>query len=168
MRGTLAEPTAGTVSVTLLTEGTYPHSHGGVSVWCDQLVRGMPDIDFEVIAVTGTGRGTVAWELPAERHGVTAVPLWGPPPAVRARTRAGGRGDVPGRGLRAASCSPCSTRPRSTPSRRSLYRRRPEHARRGTLSAALAARSPRSAPWRRCGPGRSCPPPPPGPPCTTR
>ena len=48
--------------VTLLTEGTYPHSHGGVSVWCDQLVQGMPDVEFDIIAVTGSGNEGLAWE----------------------------------------------------------------------------------------------------------
>ncbi|WP_173405663.1 MULTISPECIES: GT4 family glycosyltransferase PelF [Streptomycetaceae] len=70
--------------MTLLTEGTYPHSHGGVSVWCDQLVRGMPDVDFRVVAVTGTGREPVVWEVPPQVSSVVAVPLWGPAPAGRA------------------------------------------------------------------------------------
>ncbi|OKJ94600.1 glycosyl transferase [Streptomyces sp. CB03234] len=69
--------------VTLLTEGTYPHSHGGVSVWCDQLVQGMPDLDFEVVAVTGTGREPVVWELPPQVSRVHAVPMWGAPPEGR-------------------------------------------------------------------------------------
>ncbi|GAA3076262.1 hypothetical protein GCM10020000_72040 [Streptomyces olivoverticillatus] len=79
-----AEPVIGTPSVTLLTEGTYPHSHGGVSVWCDQLVQGMPDVDFRVIAVTGTGREQLAWELPRHVRAVDTLPLWGPPPGGRA------------------------------------------------------------------------------------
>ncbi|SCG04415.1 Glycosyltransferase involved in cell wall bisynthesis [Streptomyces sp. LamerLS-31b] len=74
----------GAAHVTLLTEGTYPHSHGGVSVWCDQLVQGMPDLDFDVIAVTGTGREPVVWELPAQVHKVRSVPMWGEPPEGRA------------------------------------------------------------------------------------
>ncbi|WP_327067779.1 GT4 family glycosyltransferase PelF [Kitasatospora sp. NBC_01250] len=65
--------------VTLLTEGTYPHAHGGVSVWCDQLVQGMPDVEFDVIAVTGTGSEALAWELPPWVRSVTTAPLWGPP-----------------------------------------------------------------------------------------
>ncbi|MFJ9817267.1 GT4 family glycosyltransferase PelF [Streptomyces sp. NPDC101151] len=69
--------------VTLLTEGTYPHSHGGVSVWCDQLVQGMPDLDFDVIAVTGTGREPVVWDLPAHVSSVRSVPMWGAPPEGR-------------------------------------------------------------------------------------
>ncbi|MFE2329439.1 GT4 family glycosyltransferase PelF [Streptomyces sp. NPDC059385] len=64
--------------VTMLTEGTYPHVHGGVSTWCDQLVRGMPEVDFNVIALTGSGREPVTWELPRNVYRHTAVPLWGP------------------------------------------------------------------------------------------
>ncbi|MFF1556984.1 GT4 family glycosyltransferase PelF [Streptomyces sp. NPDC058279] len=79
--------------VTMLTEGTYPHVHGGVSTWCDQLVRGMPEVDFNVIALTGSGREPVTWQLPRNVYRHTAVPLWGPPPprtlrsALRGRTR---------------------------------------------------------------------------------
>ncbi|MFJ7966453.1 GT4 family glycosyltransferase PelF [Streptomyces sp. NPDC096324] len=72
-----------TTRVTLLTEGTYPHSHGGVSVWCDQLVAGMPDFDFGVIAVTGTGREPAVWDIPAHVADVVTVPMWGPAPAGR-------------------------------------------------------------------------------------
>ncbi|MFG3658683.1 GT4 family glycosyltransferase PelF [Streptomyces sp. NPDC047706] len=74
---------SGATRVTLLTEGTYPHSHGGVSVWCDQLVTGMPDIGFDVIAVTGTGRERVVWDLPDHVRGVLSVPMWGDAPAGR-------------------------------------------------------------------------------------
>ncbi|MFE0703587.1 GT4 family glycosyltransferase PelF [Streptomyces sp. NPDC058872] len=65
--------------VTMLTEGTYPHVHGGVSTWCDQLVRGMPEVDFEVLALTGNGREPVTWELPPNVIRHTAYPLWGLP-----------------------------------------------------------------------------------------
>ncbi|MFI8187863.1 GT4 family glycosyltransferase PelF [Streptomyces sp. NPDC085946] len=70
--------------VTMLTEGTYPHVHGGVSTWCDQLVRGMPEVDFHLVPLTGTGREPVTWELPANVRGHTPVPTWGPRPG---RTR---------------------------------------------------------------------------------
>ncbi|MGI8335394.1 GT4 family glycosyltransferase PelF [Actinomadura scrupuli] len=70
------------MKITLVTEGTYPHSFGGVSVWCDQLVQGMPEHSFHVVALTGTGTEPTVWEMPGH---VTAesVPLWGPPPAGR-------------------------------------------------------------------------------------
>ncbi|PRH77853.1 glycosyl transferase [Streptomyces solincola] len=84
-------PQPGATHVTLLTEGTYPHSHGGVSVWCDQLVQGMPDIAFRIMAVTGNGREPLAWELPPQVAEVVSVPMWGatppgsPPRGRRAR-----------------------------------------------------------------------------------
>ncbi|MFE6200617.1 GT4 family glycosyltransferase PelF [Streptomyces sp. NPDC057838] len=79
--------------VTMLTEGTYPHVHGGVSTWCDQLVKGMPEVDFHLVSLTGSGREPVTWELPPNVRQHTAVPLWGPrpgrrrPPYGRARRR---------------------------------------------------------------------------------
>ncbi|MFH9412536.1 GT4 family glycosyltransferase PelF [Streptomyces rochei] len=78
---------SGASRVTLLTEGTYPHSHGGVSVWCDQLVTGMPDLDFDVIAVTGTGREPVVWDVPAHVGRVVSVPMWGTAPEGHAPRR---------------------------------------------------------------------------------
>ncbi|MEU3300553.1 GT4 family glycosyltransferase PelF [Streptomyces sp. NPDC006678] len=74
--------------VTMLTEGTYPHAHGGVSTWCDQLIRGMPEVEFTVTALTGSGREPVTWELPPNIRRHTSVPLWGPRPG-RARAQFG-------------------------------------------------------------------------------
>ncbi|GGZ93757.1 lipopolysaccharide glycosyltransferase, putative [Streptomyces spiroverticillatus] len=67
----------------MLTEGTYPHVQGGVSTWCDQLVRGMPDVDFHVMSLTGSGREPVTWELPRNVYDHTVVPLWGAPDGTR-------------------------------------------------------------------------------------
>ncbi|MEV6011021.1 GT4 family glycosyltransferase PelF [Streptomyces sp. NPDC051976] len=77
------QPPSRTAQVTLLTEGTYPHSAGGVSVWCDQLVQGMPDVGFRVVAVTGTGREKSVWRLPPNVSGLDVVPLWGATPEGR-------------------------------------------------------------------------------------
>jgi glycosyltransferase involved in cell wall biosynthesis len=68
------------MEVALIGEGTYPHQFGGVSVWCDQLVRGMPDYDFLLVALTATGVEPVRWSLPENVTSVASVPLWGPPP----------------------------------------------------------------------------------------
>jgi glycosyltransferase involved in cell wall biosynthesis len=70
------------VNIILGTEGTYPHSFGGVSVWCDQLVQGMPEHSFHVVALTGTGTEPMVWEMP-EHVTAESVPLWGPPPGGR-------------------------------------------------------------------------------------
>jgi len=68
------------VEIALTAEGTYPHQFGGVSVWCDQLVRGLPDYDFSLVAVVATGSEPVSWTLPGNVTGLTTMPLWGPPP----------------------------------------------------------------------------------------
>ncbi|MDX6743765.1 GT4 family glycosyltransferase PelF [Actinocorallia sp. A-T 12471] len=70
------------MNVTLVTEGTYPHAFGGVSVWCDQLVRGMPEHAFRVVALTGTGLERRVWD-PPENVAVEAFGLWGPAPRGR-------------------------------------------------------------------------------------
>jgi polysaccharide biosynthesis protein PelF len=69
------------MDVALIGEGTYPHQFGGVSVWCDQLVRGMPDYDFLLVALVATGAEPVRWSLPDNVVSVDTVPLWGPAPA---------------------------------------------------------------------------------------
>ncbi|WP_079110019.1 GT4 family glycosyltransferase PelF [Streptomyces roseifaciens] len=133
MHGPPAETASDTPTVTLLTEGTYPHSHGGVSVWCDQLVQGMPDVDFRVIAVTGTGREPLAWELPGHVRKVESHALWGPPPPGRAPR---------GRDLRAFLTAYeqfllSLLDPDQEPHFARTFYRLADHAASGTLSAAL-------------------------------
>jgi glycosyltransferase involved in cell wall biosynthesis len=72
------------MKIALTAEGTYPHQFGGVSVWCDQLVRGLADYDFELHALVATGTEPVRWELPGNVGKLAVLPLWGPrPPAGR-------------------------------------------------------------------------------------
>ncbi|MGP4051138.1 GT4 family glycosyltransferase PelF [Streptomyces sp. 2A115] len=73
--------------VTMLTEGTYPLVHGGVSTWCDQLVKGMPEVEFNVVSLSGSGREPVTWELPPNVYQHTTVPLWGTRPGSRRAPR---------------------------------------------------------------------------------
>lgn len=61
--------------VGLINEGTYPVAMGGVSTWCDQLVRGLPDTQFELVTLVGPDRGVV-WELPPNVNSVTTVGMW--------------------------------------------------------------------------------------------
>jgi glycosyltransferase involved in cell wall biosynthesis len=71
------------VKIALVSEGTYPYAMGGVSVWCDQLIRGMPDFRWEMIPLAVDGRERVAWELPDNLEGIRPVSLWGPDPTGR-------------------------------------------------------------------------------------
>ncbi|WP_235989690.1 GT4 family glycosyltransferase PelF [Streptomyces ureilyticus] len=77
--------------VTMLTEGTYPLVHGGVSTWCDQLVKGMPEVEFNLISLAGSGREPVTWELPSNVYQHTSVPLWGRRPGSRRPPRGSAR-----------------------------------------------------------------------------
>lgn len=63
--------------ITLLTEGTYPTSHGGVSVWCDQLVGGLDEHEFSLVAVTGNENDQAVWDLPRNVVDVALLPMWG-------------------------------------------------------------------------------------------
>jgi glycosyltransferase involved in cell wall biosynthesis len=74
------------MDVTLITEGTYPHAYGGVSVWCDQLVQGLPEHDFRVLAITGTGSEPLSWEPPAHVT-IDPIGLWGPATFARRAPR---------------------------------------------------------------------------------
>ena len=69
--------------IALLAEGCYPYVTGGVSTWCDQLVRGLDGHDFEVVAITGGLPGEPLLALPDNVRSLTALPLWGPPAAPR-------------------------------------------------------------------------------------
>jgi glycosyltransferase involved in cell wall biosynthesis len=71
------------VKIALVSEGTYPFAMGGVSVWCDQLIRGMPDVRWEMVALTVDGSERSVWCAPDNLDRVTTVPLWGPRPRGR-------------------------------------------------------------------------------------
>jgi len=75
--------------IAMITEGTYPHQFGGVSVWCDQIIRGMPGYDFHLVALVGTGSEPVVWDLPGNCS-LTTIPLWGIPPASPRKGQRGG------------------------------------------------------------------------------
>jgi glycosyltransferase involved in cell wall biosynthesis len=77
-----------TMRIALITEGTYPFVLGGVSVWCDQLIRGLHDFEFEVIALTSNGLEKAAYPPPANLKGVVNFPLWNSVRRGRSRQRA--------------------------------------------------------------------------------
>lgn len=48
----------------MINEGTYPYVHGGVSVWCDRLIRELPDIEFAIYGITPSTGARPVWDLP--------------------------------------------------------------------------------------------------------
>jgi glycosyltransferase involved in cell wall biosynthesis len=59
-----------------VTEGSYPCSPGGVSVWCDQLMRNLRAIDFHLVAITITDRDRWAWIPPGNVVSFEQVGVW--------------------------------------------------------------------------------------------
>jgi glycosyltransferase involved in cell wall biosynthesis len=63
------------VKVALITEGTYPFVHGGVSVWCHHLIRMLPDVEFHVYGIAATAGRESAWAFPANVVGFDTIGL---------------------------------------------------------------------------------------------
>lgn len=62
--------------VLLTTEGTYPFHQGGVSTWCDILVRDLKSIEYTVYSILMDPFVTQKFPLP-EGTELIKVPLWG-------------------------------------------------------------------------------------------
>ncbi|MEV2249965.1 DUF3492 domain-containing protein [Streptomyces sp. NPDC050147] len=62
----------------LLTEGGYPYVNGEARLWCDRLVRGLGQHEFDVYALSRSERQeTQGWiELPPQVKQVRTAPLW--------------------------------------------------------------------------------------------
>jgi polysaccharide biosynthesis protein PelF len=77
----------GVMDVALLAEGTYPYQPGGVSVWCDQLIRGLAPHRFTIHAITAGDDNEAIWELPDNVDGIRTVALWGSTPTPKRSVR---------------------------------------------------------------------------------
>ncbi|MEM6287998.1 MAG: GT4 family glycosyltransferase PelF [Bacteroidota bacterium] len=64
-------------SVLLTTEGTYPFEGGGVTTWADVVIKGLPDVDFHLLAVTGSTALRLHKEMPPHVRAIQTVPLFG-------------------------------------------------------------------------------------------
>jgi glycosyltransferase involved in cell wall biosynthesis len=65
------------VKIALVSEGTYPYAMGGVSIWCEQLIRGIPDYRWDVVALTVDGSEQPVFTMPDNLDQVRSIPLWG-------------------------------------------------------------------------------------------
>jgi polysaccharide biosynthesis protein PelF len=65
------------IKVMMATEGTYPFHHGGVSTWCDMLLKSLnKDMDFVVYSIMMNPYVTQKFDLPKDTE-LIKVPLWG-------------------------------------------------------------------------------------------
>jgi polysaccharide biosynthesis protein PelF len=71
------------MDVALLAEGTYPFHPGGVSVWCDQLVRGLAPHRFTIYSIIGGDDSEPIWELPENVTDVHSICLWDNAPSPK-------------------------------------------------------------------------------------
>ncbi|MEV7725498.1 DUF3492 domain-containing protein [Streptomyces sp. NPDC087917] len=64
----------------LVTEGGYPYAAGEARLWCDRLVRGLPQHEFELYALSRSAEQEERGRVPLPRHvtRVRTAPLWAP------------------------------------------------------------------------------------------
>jgi polysaccharide biosynthesis protein PelF len=90
---------AGRPRILLTTEGTYPDVMGGVSSWCDLLVKGMPEFDWQVLPIVAPHGRPPLYELPPHAREVGRIEVWSEQlPRGRRLRRSKGRArcDLPG------------------------------------------------------------------------
>lgn len=66
------------VRIGLLTDGGYPYATGESRLWCDRLVRGLAQHEFDLFALSRSAEQEAAgWvRLPPQVAGVRTAPLW--------------------------------------------------------------------------------------------
>src|SRR5690242_6235991 len=62
--------------VLLTTEGTYPYAVGGVSSWCDLLVKNLDEFDWQVMPIVAPHGRPPLFELPAHARQVGRSEVW--------------------------------------------------------------------------------------------
>ncbi|MEV0272599.1 GT4 family glycosyltransferase PelF [Hamadaea sp. NPDC050747] len=65
------------MKIALVSEGTYPFAVGGVSTWCDQLIRGFPEYRWDMVALTVDGTEQPLWPAPDNLDSLQRIPVWG-------------------------------------------------------------------------------------------
>jgi len=63
--------------VLMITEGTYPYAVGGVSSWCDAIIGGLPEIEWEVLPIVAGGKRLHQnYQLAPNAHLLAPIELW--------------------------------------------------------------------------------------------
>ena len=61
----------------MITEGTYPYAVGGVSSWCDVLIGGLEEVEWDILPVIAGGRRVrKCFTLPANARLLRPIELW--------------------------------------------------------------------------------------------
>ena len=119
-------PSLRPVKIALVSEGTYPYAMGGVSVWCDQLIRGCPTTGGRWWRSPSTARNGRCGPARRTSTACVSIPLWGGRPAAAGAS--GGRPPGDGaftesvRGLPQGAASPRWTRGRDQAARSTASR----------------------------------------------
>ncbi len=72
----------------MITEGTYPYAVGGVSSWCDVLISGLQEIDWDILPVVAGGkRVRKCFTLPPNARLRRPIELWSESRSPRRRPR---------------------------------------------------------------------------------
>jgi polysaccharide biosynthesis protein PelF len=73
--------------VLLTTEGTYPYVMGGVSSWCNLLVNGLTEFDWQILPIVAPDGRPRMFELPDHAREVARIEVWSEelPPSGRPR-----------------------------------------------------------------------------------
>jgi polysaccharide biosynthesis protein PelF len=62
--------------ILLTTEGTYPYVMGGVSSWCDLLIRSLTSFDWQVLPIVAPDGRPPTFELPDHAREVGRIEVW--------------------------------------------------------------------------------------------
>src|ERR1700684_1568890 len=63
--------------ILMTTEGTYPYAVGGVSSWCDLVIGGLGEFDWQILPImAGDRRNTAIFQLPPHARLVGQIELW--------------------------------------------------------------------------------------------
>jgi glycosyltransferase involved in cell wall biosynthesis len=65
------------LSVLMTTEGTYPYGSGGVSTWCDAILRNTPDVSYFLLPLMMNPHIERRYQPPKNVRRIINVPLWG-------------------------------------------------------------------------------------------
>src|SRR3954451_1980384 len=81
--------------ILLTTEGTYPYALGGVSSWCDLLLRGLTEFDWTVLPIIAPHGRAPLYALPEHARQAGPIEVW-TESLPRGRRRRGVRTALPG------------------------------------------------------------------------